>query len=90
MATPNKPDRTKIETGDQQSERVGRTHEPQISYGADGRVLNANDIGDRSEKEQEALVNAQRAATGNRRDDVEKALPSDTSDFSDEAKSTRH
>lgn len=85
-------DRTKIETGDQQSERVGRTREPEISYDQNNRRLKPNDLGDRPAAEEDAVIDAQTKARGNRRDDRGgESVPSDLSETSgDEARSKRH
>lgn len=63
----NKPDITKEESGLQQNDGLKPSREPSLSYN-DGKCLAANDIGDRSEKEDRAMNEAMRAATGNRRD----------------------
>jgi hypothetical protein len=63
----NKPDITKEESGLQQNDGLKPSREPSLSYN-NGKRANANDIGDRSEKEERAMNEAIRAATGNRRD----------------------
>lgn len=70
-----KTERTKVETGTEQNDGVKPSREPSISYDSNGRRVKANDIGlERTDREADAINDAIREATGNRRDDPPKEI----------------
>lgn len=69
MGTINqKPDITKEESGLQQYDGLAPSREPEISY-TGGKRNPANDLGDRSAKEDKAMIDAMNRARDNRRDE---------------------
>ncbi len=75
----NKPDITKMESGLQQNDGLKPSKSPSLDYGGDSR-MKANDIGDRSEHDDDVMKEAMVRARDNRRDQPQEEI----GDFADQ------